>query len=99
MKDPTHDGKFIVYYSSDHPHRRTNAAFLVVCFAMVELKRNILDAYAPFVGIDLAPFRDAAFAVNTFPLTVLAAARGVARAMAVGHFDPDKPEAPTAYRT
>lgn len=46
--------------------------------------------YAPFVGCEppLAPFRDAAFAPCSWPLTVLDCARGVARALANGHFDP-----------
>ena len=85
---PEHEGKLIVYFSSEHPHRRTNAAFLILCFSIIQLKRNVLEAYAPFMGIDFTPFRDAAFSINTFPLTLLAAVRGLARAISLGHFEP-----------
>jgi hypothetical protein len=36
--------KLVVYHSSDHAHRRSNAALLVCAFAMVELKRGVIDA-------------------------------------------------------
>jgi cell division cycle 14 len=88
LSDPEHESKLIVYFSSDHPHRRTNAAFLILCFSIIELKRNVLEAYSPFLGFDFAPFRDAAFSINTFPLTLLSAVRGLARAMSLGHFEP-----------
>ena len=90
LRDPAHAGKLVVYHSSPHPHRCANSALLVCLFAMVELGRNAVQAYAPFVRCDppLVPFRDAAFAPCTFPLTVLECVRGVARAMSLGHFRP-----------
>ena len=73
LEDHAHDGKLIVYHSSEHEHRRSNSAFLISCFALLHLKRNVVESYAPFVGIQppLFPFRDAAFSTCSFPLTVL----------------------------
>jgi hypothetical protein len=73
LEDPSHKGKLVVYHSSEHDHRRANSIFLICCFAMIRLKRTVIEAYAPFFDITppLVPFRDAAFSTCTFPLTVL----------------------------
>ena len=46
------------------------------------------EAYRPLVGIEppFFPFRDAAFAINTFSLTVLDCARAMSRVRSLGHF-------------
>ena len=79
LKDPAHQGKVIVYYAAEHQHRRANAAYLMGCFSVLVLNRNVAAAYAPFIGIQppLQPFRDAAFGINTWPLLVLDVIRGV----------------------
>jgi cell division cycle 14 len=83
--------KKVVHYSSAHLQRRSNAAFLVCCFALIKLKKSVAEAYRPFMNISppLLPFRDAAFAVCTYSLSVLDCVKGVAKAIALGHFDFD----------
>ena len=46
---------------------------------MIHLKRNVIEAYAPFFGVKppLVPFRDAAFSTCTFPITVLQVSRDI----------------------
>ena len=52
----------------------------------------MLQAYGPFVGIEppLMPFRDAAFAINTFPCSVLDCCRALRKAVDLQHFSLSK---------
>ncbi|CAM9352422.1 unnamed protein product, partial [Discosporangium mesarthrocarpum] len=97
LKHPQHMGKTIFYYSTEHLHRRSNSVVLILSYAVLRLGKTPEEAYAPFLGIQppLIPFRDAAFGVCTFHLTVLDCVRAVSRAMKLGHlnldsFDPDE---------
>eukprot|EP00752_Nemacystus_decipiens_P011268 g10014.t1 len=78
----------VYVYSSDHPHRRSNAAVLVLAFAVLCLRKTVEEAYAPFFGLQppLIPYRDASFGICTYHLEVLDCARALARAASLGHF-------------
>ena len=43
--------KIIVFYSSSHPHRRTNAAFLICAWSILCLNRTPEEAFQPFKGV------------------------------------------------
>ena len=54
-------------------------------------KKHYKEAYAPFFGLQPppSPFRDAAFSVCPYALTVIDAVRGLHKAISLGHFDYD----------
>ncbi|CAM9444290.1 unnamed protein product [Ectocarpus sp. 12 AP-2014] len=81
--------KPVYVYSSDHPHRRSNAVVLVVAYAVLCLRKTVEDAYTPFLGVQppLIPYRDASFGICTYHLEVLDCARALSRAASLGHFD------------
>ncbi|CAM9234495.1 unnamed protein product, partial [Choristocarpus tenellus] len=97
LENPEHLGKTIFYYSSDHLHRRSNSAVLILSYSVLRLGRTPEEAYGPFLGLQppLIPFRDAAFGICTYHLSVLDCVRAVHRAMMLDHinldtFDPDE---------
>lgn len=81
--------KVVVYYSLNCPHYRANSAVLICAYLIFVLNYSIERAYAPFIGIDppFINFRDAAFSINTFSLTVLDCARAMKKAVIKGHFN------------
>jgi len=52
--------KKIVYYTSHDQQKRANGAYLMTAFAIIHLKKNAEEAYAPLMGIQppFAPFKD-----------------------------------------
>jgi len=82
-------GKTVVHYSSSHGHRRSNAVLLACSYSIIRLNRSVPEAYRPFMGIQppLMPYRDAAFAICTFSISVLDCLKGLKRALDLGHFD------------
>lgn len=91
LNSPKLSGKQIVYYSSTHPHKRTNAAYLISSYALLYLGRSPEEAYAPFDGVypPFEPFHDASPCICTFRSTVLDTLRGMAKARHFKFFDFD----------
>ena len=54
LNDPKLKDKIIFYYSSEHPHKRTNAAFLISAWAMLCLNKSPEDAFKPFRSFHLS---------------------------------------------
>lgn len=79
----------VIVFTSMHPHRRANTATLICAYLIFVLKYTAVQAYRPFMGISppFIPFRDAAFSINTCPLTVLDCARAMYKAVVWKHFD------------
>lgn len=89
LSDPRLENKTIYFYSGTHPHKRTNAAFLICAWAILYLKRSAEDAYAPFRSI-YPPFptwHDATPSRCYFNLTVLDTLKGLEKAMKHNYFD------------
>ena len=55
LKDPKLADKLIYFYSAEHPHKRTNAVFLICAWLMLCKGKSPDDAFAPFKGYYL-PF-------------------------------------------
>lgn len=89
LADPAHAKKVIYHVTSEHPHKRANAACLAGCFAVACLGMPAEDAYRPFLGLypPFAPFRDAAFGLCTYTLTVLDCLRAVDKACKFDFFN------------
>lgn len=81
--------KSVTFYITKHPHTRSNAGVLICAYLIFVLNYTVEQAYRPFIGIKPAfiPFRDAAFAINTYPITVLDCARAMYKAVSLGHFN------------
>jgi cell division cycle 14 len=83
--------KSIVYYciGDEAGHHRSNSAVLLCAFLIFVMKLPAEKAYKPFFGIEppLTPYRDAAFATNTWPLFVMDCCLAFYRARENGHFD------------
>lgn len=81
-------GQRVVYYSSTHPHRKANSAVLLCAYMIFVRNYSVEEAYRPFLGMEppFCTFRDAAFGVNTYPITVLDCARAFHRAVTNMHF-------------
>ena len=55
LKDPKLADKIIYFYSAEHPHKRTNAVFLICAWLMMCKGKLPDEAFAPFKGYYL-PF-------------------------------------------
>ena len=62
---------------------------MICAYQIFVLKRTGEEAYSPFIGINppFIPFRDAAFCINTYPITVLDCAKAMYKAVYNCHFD------------
>jgi cell division cycle 14 len=91
LNSPKLAGKMIVFYSSTHPHKRTNAAYLISSYALLYLGRSPEEAYSPFDGVypPFEPFHDASPCICTFRSTVLDTLRGIAKARHFNFFNFD----------
>lgn len=91
LEDPALKHKIIYFYSGTHPHRRTNAAFLICAWALLYLDRTPEEAYRPFRGVypPFPPFHDASPCACTFDLNILDCLRGLLKARKYNFFDFD----------
>jgi cell division cycle 14 len=91
MIEAEKQSKTICYYclKDEGGHSRTNSAVLLCAFLIFSRGLTAKQAYKPFIGIDppLTPYRDAAFATNTWPLFVLDCCMAFHKAVINGHFD------------
>jgi hypothetical protein len=55
LKDPKLQDKIIYFYSAEHPHKRTNAVFLITAWLLLCKGKTPEEAFAPFKGYYL-PF-------------------------------------------
>lgn len=81
LKDRSTAGKTVYHWCSTHPHRRANAACLAGAFAVLCLHKTAEEAFRPFLGVypPFSPFRDAAFGLCTYTLTILDCLRALAK--------------------
>ena len=81
--------KTVVFYSSHAVHHRANAACLVACYCVASLKMTVAAVCAAFRQMypPLLPFRDAAFGVSTYNITLQDVIAGLAKAIDFGWFD------------
>ncbi|KAJ8613613.1 hypothetical protein CTAYLR_006160 [Chrysophaeum taylorii] len=82
-------GKAIFFYSSTHPHQRTNGAFLIGAWQMLYLGRTAEEAFSTVECFDLEPFHDATPGKCNFHLDVLDCLRGLGKARFYGFFEFD----------
>jgi cell division cycle 14 len=92
IKQAVKEQKSVVHYTieDDCGHFRTNSAVLLCAYLVMVHGQSAEEAYAPhFYNMDvkLTPYRDAAFATNTWPLFVVDCCRAMAKARDNGHFD------------
>jgi cell division cycle 14 len=80
--------RVVVLKCGHHKHLRTNSALLIGIFCIVALHKTADEAYLPFVGKSshFIPYRDAAFGLCTYNLTVIDTLRGVEKSVANGFF-------------
>lgn len=81
----------LVYYSEESQETRTNCAFLLCAFLVVELGFTADQAWAPFKSISGSPFitfRDATFSEQDYGLTIHACLQGLHKAMTLGWYSP-----------
>ena len=82
----------VVYYSSRNPQRVSIDIVLLATYLLVTKGYTAERAYQPFydnltLQKYVVPFRDAAFSINTYPITVIDCIKGVYRAILNKHFD------------
>jgi cell division cycle 14 len=91
LSDSRLENKVIYFYSGTHPHKRTNAAFLICAWAILHLQKTPEEAYAPFRSV-YPPFptwHDATPTKCYFTLTVLDTLKGLEKARRYKFFDAD----------
>jgi len=82
----------LVYYSDDTPESRTNCAFLLSAFLVVEMGYTADQAWAPFstiTGSPFRPFRDATYSPQDYSLSIHACLQGLHRAVLLGWYSPN----------
>lgn len=83
----------LVYYSEIEVEKRTNAAFLLAAYVMLEYQKTPEQAWEPFkriTGDAFATFRDASWLKQEYNLTVLHCLQGLSKAVKCGFYDPKK---------
>jgi len=91
----------LIYYSSTDSAERTNTAFLLAAFLVIEYHLTPEEAWAPFAAIGEAPrswggdeggafdtYHDATHKDKTYGLTVVSCLGGLYKAMSLGWYDP-----------
>lgn len=82
----------LVYYLEEDIHARSNGAFLLAAFLMIELKFTPDEVWLPFSRFDeesFETFRDATFIQpQNYNLTIKACLDGLYRSMQNGFYDP-----------
>ena len=79
LSDPKLKDRVIYHYCGTHPHKRTNAAYLISSWSLLYLNRPPEEAFKPFRSIS-PPFpmwHDATPSACPFPLTVLDTLKGL----------------------
>lgn len=82
--------KKIVHYTTLDPQKRANAAFLIASYSIIYLKKTPEEAYKPLMGGNsppFCPFRDAAYGMSTYHLTLLDCLHAIDKAFKLGFFD------------
>ncbi|XP_030835966.1 dual specificity protein phosphatase CDC14AB isoform X2 [Strongylocentrotus purpuratus] len=90
LKSTSLSRKKIVHYTSFDSKKRTNAACLIGCYAVIYLRRIPEEAYRPLVAgtnPPYLPFRDASFGACTYNLTLLDCLKGIDKAVTHGFLD------------
>lgn len=91
MAKATKEKKSVSVYCSNalDGHHRSNTAVLICAYLVCVLNMSAELAYKPFMGIKkpMTPYRDAAFALNTWPLFVLDCCRAFRRAANNGDYN------------
>jgi len=84
-------GKRIVHCTCSSAMKRSNAACLIACYAILDLNHSPEEAYRPLSRMSppLMPFRDASYGSCTFKLSVLHVLRGFAQGCLHNFFDFD----------
>jgi len=90
MLNAAKEGKSVGYYCNNNAdgHAQANSAVLLCAYMIFVLGMRPEQAYKPFFNAQkrFTPYRDAAFALNTWPLFVIDCARAFYRAQHMGHF-------------
>jgi len=95
MSDPRLKNMEIVYYSDNAVEIRTNTAFLLGCFLMVDCGKTPEQAWQPFSnigpgkaqdGIPFETYHDATYCQKEYGLTILSCLKGLHKAMALGWY-------------
>lgn len=82
--------KTIYFYSSTHPHQRTNGAFLIAAWQLLYLGRSPEESFRTVQKFELEPFHDATPGPSTFlGVDVLNCLRGLEKARRHRFFDFD----------
>ncbi|KAK8720299.1 hypothetical protein OTU49_013433, partial [Cherax quadricarinatus] len=82
--------KKIVHYTTTDLQKRANAAFLIASYSIVYLKKTPEEAYKPLIGGNsppFCPFRDAAYGMSTYHLTLLDCLQAIDKAYKLGFFN------------
>lgn len=82
--------KKIVHYTTLDPQKRANAAFLIASYSIIYLKKTPEEAYKPLIGGNsppFCPFRDAAYGMSTYHLTLLDCLQAIDKAYKLGFFN------------
>mmetsp|Transcript_6618 Transcript_6618/g.11135 ORF Transcript_6618/g.11135 Transcript_6618/m.11135 type:complete len:469 (-) Transcript_6618:168-1574(-) len=92
LKDPKLKDKLIYFYSAEHPHKRTNAVFLICAWSILCMNRMPDEAFAPFKNYPqpFPPWHDATPSVCHFKLSILDTLWGLYRAREHRFFDWEK---------
>ena len=78
----------IIYYCQNHPYTMLNSAVLIISYMIFVRNCTLFEAYGPFYeSKSFTTYRDAAFCLNTFPITLLDCAMAMRRVKDLYHYD------------
>ncbi|KAL0236825.1 hypothetical protein PCE1_000222 [Barthelona sp. PCE] len=91
LEAPKYQGKVLYFVTGLNQYKRSNAACLICCFMLLELKKSVRDIcqIRHQISPHPLPFRDASSGVSTFPLYIDDVVAGLYRAIVQGIFDYD----------
>lgn len=77
----------IHHYCSNHPAKKSNAAFLIGTFEILILGKNAEQAWEPFRDVSFPYYKDASMCASNFQISILNCLQGLERAVQLGWFN------------
>ena len=89
LQEASRSSKELIFVTSSQPHKRTNSIYLLCSWYLIFKENSVPKSYQPFFNLSPTPipFRDAAFSICTYSLSVLEVLKGVSKSLFQKRFD------------
>ena len=89
LEEANRSNRELVFVTSSQPHKRTNSIYMLCSWYLIFKENCVMKAYQPFFALSPPPipYRDAAFSICTYSLSVTEVLKGVSKSLSQKRFD------------